>query len=36
MDDYLYNPPPEQILEEDPTLIALGPTDSVQQFCTMT
>jgi voltage-gated potassium channel len=35
-DHYLYNPPPEQILEEGSTLIVLGPTDSVQQFRTMT
>jgi voltage-gated potassium channel len=26
---YLYNPPPEQILEQGSTLIVLGPTDSV-------
>ncbi len=35
-DHYLYNPPPEQILEEGSTLIVLGPTQSVQQFRTMT
>lgn len=31
---YLYNPPPEQILQEGSTLIVLGPTDSVQKFRT--
>ncbi len=31
---YLYNPPPEQVLQEGSTLIVLGPTDSVQKFRT--
>ncbi len=29
---YLYNPPPEQVLQEGSTLIVLGPTESVQKF----
>ena len=29
---FLYNPPPEQILEQGSTLIVLGPMESVQKF----
>ena len=30
--NYLYNPPPDQILEEGSTLIVLGPVESVHDI----
>lgn len=33
---FLYNPPPEHVLEQDTTLIVLGPTASVQKIRNMT